>query len=271
MTRPVALVLWCACASASFVAAGCDKKEDVTKVAPLASALAAPSADPSVAAWHYNLDAKSTAHVDMPGLSEHITGDATAAAGSLDVVAKDLARSRGLVRIDLSTFATHTFGNEKDATQTTHARTWLEAVVDGKVNDDMRWAEYAIRSVDGLSAPDLTAVAPTRDGGEQGEQRDEVRTVTMTVHGDLRIHGHKVQKDDVVEVAFRYPAGAAADARPTRIQVRSKQPLHVVLKEYEVQPRDPAGKALEWTTSLLSKVAESADVTFDLGAVPTAP
>jgi hypothetical protein len=45
----------------------------------------------------------------------------------------------------------------------------------------------------------------------------------------------------------------------------------VVLKEYEVQPRDPGGKALAWTTSLLSKVAETADVTFDLGAVPTAP
>jgi hypothetical protein len=260
MTRPAALAL-----AATLAMTGCGKKEDVTQVAPLATALAAPSADPAAGAWHYGVDAKSTAHVDMPGLNEHILGDATAAAGTLDVVPKDLAQSRGIVRVDLTTFATHTFGNDKDATQTTHARTWLEAVVDGKVNEDMRWAEYAIRSVDGLSAPDLAAVAPTHDGG------DDVRTVTMTVHGDLRIHGHKVQKDDVVEVAFRYPAGAAADARPTRIEVKSKQPVHVVLKEYEVQPRDPGGKALAWTTSLLSKVAETADVTFDLGAVPTAP
>lgn len=262
MTRPALFLCGCALAAA---APACGKKEDDVRVAPVATALAAPSADPAASAWHYAIDAKSTAHVDMPGLNEHIMGDTSAAAGTLDVVPKELAKSRGLVRIDLSTFTTHTFGTEKDASQTTHARTWLEAVVDGKVNEDMRWAELAIQSIDGLSATDLTAVAPVRDGG------DDVRSVTMTVHGDLRIHGHKVQKADVVEVAFRYPAGAAADTKPARIQVKAKQPLHVVLKEYEVQPRDPTGKALAWTTSLLSKVAETADVTFDLGAVPTAP
>jgi len=95
-----------------------------------------------------------------------------------------------------------------------------------------------------------------------------VRTVTMTVRGDLLIHGHKVQKDDVVEVAFRYPSGAVADAKPLRITVKSRQPIHVVLKEYDVQPRDPEGQALAWTTSLLSKVAESADVSLNLAATP---
>ena len=76
--------------------------------------------------------------------------------------------------IDLTTFATHTFGTERDALQTEHARTWLEAVVGGKVNEPMRWATYAIRSVDGLSATDLAKVTPTKDGG------DDVRTVTST-------------------------------------------------------------------------------------------
>ena len=52
----------------------------------------------------------------------------------LDVAAKDLAQSRGLVRIDLATFATHTFGNDDDATQTKHALTWLE--VDGRRQDE---------------------------------------------------------------------------------------------------------------------------------------
>jgi hypothetical protein len=240
----------------------CDKKEDATPLAPSASALAASSASPSAATWRYTLDPKGTAHVDMPGLNEHIQGDTSASMGTLDVTAGDLAQSRGIVKVDLSTFTTHTFGNEKDADQTKHARTWLEAVVDGKVNEDMRWAEFAIRSIDGLSATDLAKVAPVKDGS------DDVRKVTMTVHGELRIHGRKVMKDDAVEVSFRYPAGAAADAKPARIEVRSKQPLHVVLKELDVQPRDPTGKALAWTTSLLSKVAESADVSFDIGAIP---
>jgi hypothetical protein len=38
----------------------------------------------------------------------------------------------------------------------------------------MRWATYAIRSVDGLSATDLAKVTPTKDGS------DDVRTVTST-------------------------------------------------------------------------------------------
>jgi hypothetical protein len=257
MLRTFALL---ACLLAS--AAGCGKKEDAPSLAPSASALVATQADPATSVWHYVLDPTGTAHVEMPGVSEHIVGDTSAAAGTLDVTAHDLTQSRGLVRVDLTTFTTHTFGNDKDAAQTKHARTWLEAVVDGKTDEAMRWAEYAIRSIDGVSARDLTQVTPTKDGGE------DVRTVTMTVHGDLRIHGHKVQKDEVAHVSFRYPAGAAADARPTRITIKSKQPIHVVLKEYDVQPRDPAGKALAWTTGLLSKVAETADVSFDLGATP---
>jgi hypothetical protein len=247
---------------AAFVALACGKKEDATPLAPSASALVASTADPAAATWHYVLESTGTAHVEMPGLNEHIVGDTSAASGTLDLSPHDLAQSRGLVRVDLSTFTTHTFGTDKDADQTRHARTWLEAVVDGKINEDMRWAEYAIRSIDGLSATDLAKVAPTKDGD------GDVRTVTMTTHGELRIHGRQVKKDDVVTVSFRYPPGAAADAKPARIEVKPRQPIRVVLKEYDVQPRDPGGKALAWTTSLLSKVAETADVTFDLGATP---
>lgn len=242
--------------------AGCSKKDDSTPVAPAASSVAPSMAAPSAMAWHFTIDPKSKTSVDMPGLKEHITGDTTAADGTLDVVAGDLAQSRGTVKIDLATFSTHTFGNEKDATQTEHARTWLEAVVDGKTNDAMRWATYAIRSVDGLSATDLSKVAPTKDGA------DDVRTVTLTVHGDLLVHGHTVPKDGVVDVTFRYPSGAAPGAKPSRVTVKSKQPLHVVLKEVDVQPRDPVGKLTAWTTGLVSKVAEFADVTVDLSANP---
>jgi hypothetical protein len=248
-----------------LLAVHCGKKDDAVQLAPSASSLAASQADPAAMSWHFAVDSASKTHVDMPGLSEHIVGDTTAAAGSVDIVPHDLSKSRGLVRADLATFATHTFNVEdKDATQTKHARTWLEAVVDGKTNEDMRWADFAIRSVDGLSANDLAKVAVTKDG------TDDVRTVTATVHGDLLIHGHKVQKDDAVEVAFHYPSGAPADAKPTRVTIKSKQPMRVVLKEHDVQPRDPAGKLAAWSTGLISKVAETADVTFEVGATPAA-
>ena len=240
----------------------CSKKDDSVQLAPSATALASSQASPAAMAWHYAIDPKSATHVDMPGIKEHIKGDTTAAKGTLDVVGSDLAQSRGTLLIDLSTFSTNTFGNDDDATQTRHARTWLEAVVDGKTNEDMRWATLAIRSIDGLSAFDVTNVAATKDG------TDDVRSVDMVVHGDVLIHGHKLQKDVPVTVAFRYPSGAAPTSQPTRVDIKSKAPMRVVLKEVDVQPRDTVGQLTAWTTNLVSKVAEYADVTVTLGATP---
>jgi hypothetical protein len=243
----------------SVTAGGCDRKADATPLAPSASALASSQAAPAARAWHFTIDPKSTTQVDMPGVTEHLKGDTSAAAGTLDVVPADLAQSRGTIKIDLSTFTTHTFGNDQDATQTEHARTWLEVVVNGKTNEGMRWATLAIRSIDGLSATDLTKVAAVGD----------VRTVTMTVHGDVLIHGHQLTKDVPVEVTFSYPQGAAPDAVPTKVTVKSKQPMHIVLKEVDVQPRDTVGALTAWTTRLISKVAETADVTVALTGNPS--
>jgi hypothetical protein len=245
--------------------AACSKKDDPTPLAPSATALASSQAASSAKAWHFTVDPTGATHVDMPGVTEHIKGDTSAAAGTLDIVPADLSQSRGTIKADLTTFTTHTFGTSRDADQTEHARTWLEAVVDGKTNESMRWATFAIRSIDGLTATDLTKVVPTRDVGAGG---DDVRTVSMTVHGDMLVHGHQIQKDGVVDVAFHTPAGSPADTTPTKVTVRSKQPLRVVLKEVDVQPRDTVGQLTAWTTGLISKVAEFADVTADLSASP---
>jgi hypothetical protein len=240
----------------------CSKKEDAATLAPSASALAVSRVEPTKASWHFAVDPRSSTHIEMPGIKENIKADTTAASGALDVVPADLAQSRGQVRVDLASLATHTFGNDDDATQTRHAQTWLEVSVEGKMDEQMRWAEFAIRSIDGLSAPDLTKVVVARVADE------DVRRVTMTVHGELLVHGHKLPKDDVVEVTFHYAAGAAPDAKPSRIEMKSKQPLRVVLKEHDVRPRDTQGKIAAWTTSLVSKVAETADVTIDIAATP---
>jgi hypothetical protein len=267
MPSPVRAALTCV----SLLVVACGKKDDSTGLAPAASALTASTADATSTAWHYIVDPKSSTHVDMPGVKEDIKGDTTGAAGALDVVARDLAQSRGLVRIDLQSFATHTFGNGDDAAQTKHALAWLEVTVGDKTSEEMRWADFAIRSIDGLSATDLTTVEPVKDAAEHDAKQDksETRKVAMTVHGDVLVHGHRVQKDALVDVAFRYPSGSPADARPDAVEIHSKEPMHMVLKELDVRPRDPAGQLLDWTTKLISKVAETADVTVDLVATPT--
>jgi hypothetical protein len=244
------------------VAPACGKKGEDVALAPAAVSLAPSTPEAGAGAWRYSIGPSGSVHVDLPGLKEHIIGDATTVTGVVDLVPYDLAQSRGSVRVDLSTFSTTTFGSDKDATQTKHARTWLEVQVGDKTNEEMRYAEFAIRSIDGVSANDLSHVATVRDG------QNDVRAVSMTVHGDLLVHGHRVPKDDAIDVVFYYPVGAPADSKPSRLQITSKTPMHVVLKEHDVRPRDPAGEALSWTTSLISKVAETADVTLRLGALP---
>jgi len=101
------------------------------------------------------------------------------------------------------------------------------------------------------------------------EGSEEVRIVTMTVHGELLVHGHSVPKQDRVEVVLYYPAGASSESMPARIEVKSKEPMRVTLKDHDVSPRDPAGQLLAWTASLVSKVAETADVTVALTAAPS--
>jgi hypothetical protein len=227
-----------------------------------ARALDTSSAEPTAAIWHYAIVSDGRAHVELPGVAERITADASATDGSIDLVASDLARSRGHVRVDLATLTTTTFRSDKDKTQTKHARTWLEVQVGDRTNEGMRFAEFAIRSVDVIGDSNLAALVPEEHGGE------DQRKVALILHGELLIHGHKVPKDAPVGVVFHYPAGAPVGGRPTRIEIASTQPMRIVLREHDVRPRDPAGQVLEWTTSLLSKVAETADVTVQLNALP---
>lgn len=253
-------------AALGMVAAACSKKSDDVKPEPgaAASAVTAASAPPTAKTVKFAVDPKSTTSVDMPAPKEHIKADTKAADGTIDVDLMNLANSRGVVKIDLATFTTHTFDDQdKNDSQTEHARTWLEVIVQGKTNDTNRWAVLSINSVDGLSATDLTKVAATKDGN------DDVRVVTMTVHGEFLVHGHKVAKDAQVEAKFHYAPGAAADATPTSVDIKTKTPMHVVLADHDVKPRDNFGSLAQKAFNLLgTKVAETADISVDLKAKP---
>ncbi|MEO6576432.1 MAG: hypothetical protein ABIP89_21460 [Polyangiaceae bacterium] len=251
-------------ASASFFFAACDKKEPEAAPAPSASALTASVA--SVKSVKFTVDPKGKMTIDMPAPKEHIKAETTVSGGSLDVDLANLANTRGEVKVDVTSLKTTTFDDStKNESQTEHALTWLE--VSDKATPAMReqdrWVVYAIRSIDGLSAPDITKVAPTKAG------TDDVRTVTLTAHGEFLLHGHKIPKDAALEVAFHYPAGAAADSKPARIDIKTKTPLHINLAEHEVKPRDTFGKVAQGSFSLLgTKVADVADVSFELRSIP---
>ena len=73
------------------------------------------------------------------------------------------------------------------------------------------------------------------------------------------------RRTQISECSFR------AYSRPSAIGIKTRAPLHLALKELDIVPRDPVGAALQWTALLISKVAETADVSVDLRAVPRVP
>jgi hypothetical protein len=248
----------------------CDKKDDAPSGAATVASSVAPSAPPPTAkVVKFTIAETGKTAIDMPAPNEHIKADTTASAGDLQIDLMNLANSRGEVKVDLTTLKTHTFTKADDnAAQTGHALNWLEVgdKVTPEIKEKYRWVTFEIRSVDGLSAPDVTKIAAekTADG--------EVRVVTLTAHGEIFLHGRKADKDAGLEIRFHYPAGAAADSKPTSIDLVSKTPLHIVLADHEVKPRDPVGALLQggFNSVLRAKVAETADVTLDLHATPAA-
>lgn len=252
-------------AAAALVAAltlvACSKSEPPAP-APAASSLAPSKAEPSSAAKTYVVDPAGRATVDMPAPKEHIKAEATAFAGELQVDPADLTKTRGEVKVDLTSLSTKTFGDARDATQTAHARTWLE-VADAekeKLPDALkaqhRFATFAIRSLT-TATPKLADVPATTEGA------DEVRTVDAVAKGELLLHGHKVEREVPLRVELRGKPGAPPDA----IVVRTASPFTIVLAEHDVKPRDDLGKLAKGAFNLLgTKVAEEAKVTLEVRA-----
>ena len=248
----------------AIVGAACSKKEDDTKLAATATAVIAADPPPSAMSTSFEVEKDGKTSVDIDAPSEHIKASTTASAGTIKVDLTNLANTRGEVKADLTTLTTNTFATEpgKNTTQTEHARNWLEVgtLVDDKTRAANQYAVFGIQSIDALSATDVSKVAPVSVGSE------DVRTVTLTAHGDFLVHGRHAAKDVPLEVKFHYPSGAAATSKPTRIDVATKGPLNVTLAEHDVKPRDNFGKVAQWTTNLVAKVGTVAAVTIDVHA-----
>jgi hypothetical protein len=75
----------------------------------------------------------------------------------------------------------------------------------------------------------VSKVSAVTEGGE------DVRSVTLTAHGEFLIHGRKTNKDAKLTVKLHFPTGAAADSIPTSIVVKSVEPLRIVRAEHQVR------------------------------------
>lgn len=253
------------CAVALCTTLGCSKdKAPEQQLAPTASALEA-AMPKAPGALPFEVDAGSSSFtflMDSP--LEKIDGDAPKSIqGELYIDPTDLTKSTALVKADLKllTLYQQKRGDEqgeygarkKSDVQNEHARGWLELdAKDGEVTpaqaETNRWAEIKILKLENLSASDVTKLT----GAE--------RKVTATVSGDFRLHGRKASKSAKVELVFKY-TGDKLDA----VEVKTVEPFVIPLEEFEVHPRDAAGKLVKKLSEAISsnlkgKVASSAPV-----------
>jgi hypothetical protein len=245
------------------------KDKPTATLAPTASALAAAPAPAT--ATQFSVDsASSKVTFSMDAPLEKIHGDASGGlSGELFVDLSELGKSTALVKVDLQKLVLYQqkrgdeqagYGERKKSDlQNEHARNWLQITPRaGEVTPEQaeanRWAEFKI---DKLEAPSLTNVAAAAGAA---------RKLSATATGDLRLHGRKLTKSAKLELVVHYEGDKARS-----IHVKTLEPLAIGLEEFEVNPRDDAGKFVKSLTDALSsnlkgKVAQQAPLMLEFRA-----
>ncbi|HYQ30538.1 MAG TPA: hypothetical protein VER04_25080 [Polyangiaceae bacterium] len=245
------------------------KDKPSASLAPSASALqAAPAAASATPFSVDSASSKVTFLMDSP--LEKIDGDASGALeGELSVDLSDLGKSTALVKVDLQKLVlyqqkrgdekTGYSARQKSDLQNQHARDWLQIVPrEGEVSAEQaeanRWAEFKIDKLEAVSLPNVAS-------GSGAE-----RKLTATASGDFRLHGRKQTKSVKLEIVVNYQGD-----KPHSMHVKTTEPLSIGLEEFEVNPRDGAGKFVKSLTDALSdnlkgKVAQQAPLLLDFTA-----
>jgi hypothetical protein len=248
--------------------AGCKDKPKV-ELAPVASALEAAPVTASATRFRVaSASSKVTFLMDSP--LEKIDGDASGGLqGELFVDLSDISKSTALVKVDLQKLVLYQqkraddkgeySQRSKSDLQNTHARNWLQIVPrEGDVTPEQaeanRWVEFKINRLENVSLPNV------------GSATGAARTLTATASGDFRLHGRKQTKSAKLTLTVNYQGDTAQS-----VHVTSVEPLQIGLEEFEVNPRDDAGKFVKSVTEALSsnlkgKVAQQAPVMLDFTA-----
>jgi hypothetical protein len=251
-------------------ALACSKKEPPTELAPVSSAALEAPKSAAAGTLVLGIDAPtSSVKFLMDSPLEKIDGDAPgAASGDLALDLSDLTKTTGLVHIDLDKLTLYQQkrpdgsgdyqSRTKNPLQNEHARDWLQLVPhEGEVTAEQaaqnRIAELRIDKVE-PSEKNVAALSGTE------------RKVTATVVGTLRLHGRQAPKSAKVELTFHF-TGDHFDF----VSVKTLEPFSVNLEQFEIHPRDGAGKLVKSitetiATTLKGKVKSEAPVQIELTA-----
>jgi len=248
--------------------AGC-KAKPAPMLAPTASALQAAPIVASATQFRVDEPSSKVAFL-MDSPLEKIYGDASGGLqGDLFVDLTDLGKSTALVKVDLQKLVLYQQkrGDEKAGysdrkksdLQNEHARNWLQiAPREGEVTAEQaeanRWVEFKIDKLEGATVTNVAAA--------QGAERK----LSAIASGDFRLHGRRQSKSAKLELTVNYEGG-----KPRSIHVRTSEPFAIGLEEFDVHPRDDAGKFVKSLSDALSsnlkgKVAQRAPIELDFTA-----
>jgi len=181
---------------------------------------------------------RSTFLIDAP--LEKIKGEAEEVKGSIALDAADLSKTRGEIFFRLSSLKTSTFNDaKKDASQSDHAKNWLQVGKDSKPEEvaKFEWVSFKVVSVE--AAPGKLAEAKEEGGG---------RLIRGKVTGDFTLHGKTARKT----LAFTATVKGPAD-KPTSVTIKTEAPFDVSMKEHEVMPRDEIGSLINGALGKIGK------------------
>lgn len=210
----------------------------------MASASASPVAAAGSSAKLKVASGKASFLIDAP--LEKIKGSSEDLDGSIDLDSADLSKSRGVVKVKLSSLKTTTFEDkDKNESQTEHAHNWMEAS-----KNEYMWTTFTIESIE--TTVKAVAALPEENG---------VRTAKVKANGTLDLHGKKSPKSVSLTLSFKGPADHP------ELSVKSDEPMSVSLKEHGVMPRDTIGKFLDGALEKVGKkIDDKVQVSIDLSA-----
>lgn len=252
-----------------------------------AGSSSAPAARAASLRARFSIDPVATASFVLKGRDAAPSGKLRVARGQLDVNLLDLSRTRGMLAFDLASVSMEGESVEQVRTYTRTAQNWLDLGSNRPEaeRERLRWAEFAIESIEKLSAEaahegklarrgGAPSLAPQDAGGETADAGDggredttEVRVVTLTARGPLTLHGHRIEQSLDVRALFHYSVPATPGALPTRIAIQSRRPLVLALNAHDIKPRNESGVFIARDMKLLSReVGQNAACVFEVWA-----
>jgi polyisoprenoid-binding protein YceI len=165
---------------------------------------------------------------------ETIKGKTSAFSGNL-TVGDDLKTVKGEVNIDISKITTYTFKEaDKNKTQNEHMLNWFE--IGDDVKEDMRNKYKTAKLV---------------INGAKSVKKKSATSNELLLDADLTVHG----------ITKKVSLSMLVEKNGEGFKVKTLKPFDVGLVEYDIRPRDLAGKILQKTLEALGhKVAKYAKV-----------